>query len=48
MPGILVASMFPAIIARAFPGAIYLRQSLKFCAPAQVVPSPDVTFSIRF
>jgi hypothetical protein len=31
--GILVASMFSAIIGNAFPGAIYLSQTLKFAAP---------------
>ncbi|KAK9845014.1 hypothetical protein WJX74_009679 [Apatococcus lobatus] len=38
VPGIFVASMFPAIIAAAFPGAVYLSQSLKFRHPA-VVPA---------
>ena len=33
MHGILVASMFSAIIGNAFPGAIYLSQTLKFAAP---------------
>ena len=37
IPGLLMASMFPAIIAAAFPGAIYLSQTLKFRHPAVVI-----------
>ena len=36
MPGMLTASMFPALIGSAFPGALYLRQTLKFKAAAAV------------
>uniref|UniRef100_A0A0D9WWG9 MaoC-like domain-containing protein n=2 Tax=Leersia perrieri TaxID=77586 RepID=A0A0D9WWG9_9ORYZ len=34
--GMLVASLFPALIAAHFPGAVYARQSLKFAAPVYV------------
>uniref|UniRef100_A0A0D3G405 MaoC-like domain-containing protein n=2 Tax=Oryza barthii TaxID=65489 RepID=A0A0D3G405_9ORYZ len=34
--GMLVASLFPALIATHFPGAVYARQSLKFAAPVYV------------
>ncbi|KAF0922254.1 hypothetical protein E2562_030027 [Oryza meyeriana var. granulata] len=34
--GMLVASLFPALIAACFPGAVYARQSLKFVAPVYV------------
>ena len=30
VPGLLLASLFPAIIGTAFPGALYLKQSLSF------------------
>ncbi|KAK9848574.1 hypothetical protein WJX84_009051 [Apatococcus fuscideae] len=46
IPGLLVASMFPAIIAAAFPGAIYLSQTLKFRHPA-VVPA-DIKATVTF
>ena len=36
VPGIMMASLFPAIIGTNFPGAIYLTQTLKFRQPAQV------------
>ncbi len=36
LPGILLASLFPAIIGTHFPGALYLTQSLAFKAPALV------------
>uniref|UniRef100_J3LQF7 Uncharacterized protein n=2 Tax=Oryza brachyantha TaxID=4533 RepID=J3LQF7_ORYBR len=32
----LVASLFPALVAAHFPGAVYARQSLKFAAPVYV------------
>ena len=38
MPGILCASLFPAIIGTAFPGAVYLMQDLKFRSPGLVCP----------
>ncbi|XP_020163897.1 3-hydroxyacyl-[acyl-carrier-protein] dehydratase, mitochondrial [Aegilops tauschii subsp. strangulata] len=34
--GMLVASLFPALIAAHFPGAVYASQSLKFAAPVYV------------
>ncbi|KAM3299699.1 hypothetical protein ACQJBY_040945 [Aegilops geniculata] len=34
--GMLVASLFPALIASHFPGAVYASQSLKFAAPVHV------------
>ncbi|KAG8061944.1 hypothetical protein GUJ93_ZPchr0003g18014 [Zizania palustris] len=34
--GMLVASLFPALIAAHFPGAVYARQTLKFVAPVYV------------
>ena len=36
LPGMLMASLFPAIIGSHFPGALYLSQTLKFKAPALV------------
>lgn len=36
LPGLLSASLFPAIIGSHFPGAVYLSQTLKFKAPALV------------
>lgn len=36
LPGIMMASLFPAIIGTAFPGAIYASQTLKFRRPAEV------------
>jgi hypothetical protein len=36
LPGILLASLFPAIIGSRFPGAVYASQSLAFRQPAQV------------
>lgn len=36
IPGSLCASLFPAIIGSAFPGALYLSQTLKFRNPALV------------
>lgn len=36
VPGILLASMFPAIIGSQFPGALYLSQTLKFRRSAAV------------
>ncbi|PWZ24980.1 (R)-specific enoyl-CoA hydratase [Zea mays] len=34
--GMLVASLFPSIIAASFPGAVYASQTLKFAAPVYV------------
>jgi hypothetical protein len=36
LPGIMMASLFPAIIGTHFPGALYLSQTLKFRQPAEV------------
>jgi 3-hydroxybutyryl-CoA dehydratase len=36
LPGMLCASLFPAIIGSSFPGALYLSQTLKFRQPAMV------------
>lgn len=36
VPGIMMASLFPAIIGSSFPGAVYLSQSLRFSHPALV------------
>jgi len=36
LPGIMMASLFPAIIGTNFPGAIYASQTLKFRQPAEV------------
>ncbi|KAH6801201.1 hypothetical protein C2S52_001665 [Perilla frutescens var. hirtella] len=36
IPGLLVASLFPRIIASHFPGAIYVKQTLEFRAPVFV------------
>lgn len=36
MPGMLCASLFPAIIGSQFPGALYLTQTLNFRQPALV------------
>eukprot|EP00884_Botryococcus_braunii_P015239 jgi/Botrbrau1/2399/Bobra.0395s0029.3 len=35
LPGILCASLFPAVIGSQFPGALYLKQSLNFRRVAQ-------------
>ncbi|PNW75799.1 hypothetical protein CHLRE_12g560100v5 [Chlamydomonas reinhardtii] len=34
LPGILVASLFPAIIGSQFPGTVYVSQTLRFRSPA--------------
>ncbi|KAJ1263811.1 hypothetical protein BS78_09G215200 [Paspalum vaginatum] len=34
--GMLVASLFPSVIAARFPGAVYVSQTLKFAAPVYV------------
>ena len=39
VPGMLCASLFPTIIARHFPGAVYLTQNLQFRRPAPVISS---------
>jgi 3-hydroxybutyryl-CoA dehydratase len=45
LPGMLMASMFPAIIGSNFPGALYLKQQLKFRKPALVGSS--ITAEVR-
>lgn len=45
LPGMLMASMFPAIIGSNFPGALYLTQTLKFRKPALVGSS--ITAEVR-
>ncbi|KAF6266472.1 HotDog domain-containing protein [Scenedesmus sp. NREL 46B-D3] len=45
LPGMLMASMFPAIIGSHFPGALYLTQTLKFRKPALVGSS--ITAEVR-
>lgn len=45
LPGMLLASMFPAIIGSHFPGALYLKQTLKFRRPAVV--GSTVTAEVR-
>lgn len=45
LPGVLCASLFPALIGSNFPGAIYLSQTLKFRAPALVRPLKSVILS---
>ncbi len=39
VPGALCASLFPAVIGRNFPGALYALQKLKFSRPVLVWPS---------
>lgn len=41
MPGMLLASLFPAIIGTQFPGAVYVSQSLSFRSPAAVSGARD-------
>lgn len=40
LPGILVASLFPAIIGSQFPGTVYVSQTLRFRSPALVSGPP--------
>lgn len=40
LPGMLTASLIPAVIAEAFPGCIYLKQELKFVAKAYPGDTP--------
>ncbi|GFR40045.1 hypothetical protein Agub_g583 [Astrephomene gubernaculifera] len=47
LPGILVASLFPAIIGSSFPGTVYLSQSLRFRAPALVDQAVTATVTVR-
>lgn len=52
LPGILLGSIFPAIIAQHHPGAIYLSQTLKFRTPVLVSSLPETsslkTFIMHF
>lgn len=43
LPGMLCASLFPAIIGSEFPGALYLTQTLKFRQTALVSMHADVS-----
>lgn len=46
VPGMLMASMFPAIIGSRFPGALYLSQTLKFRRSAAVGTSVLATVTV--
>lgn len=46
VPGMMMASMFPAIIGSKFPGALYLSQTLKFRQPAVVGTSVQATVTV--
>lgn len=46
VPGILMASMFPALIGSRFPGALYLSQTLKFRRPAAVGTRVQATVTV--
>lgn len=47
VPGMLLASMFPAIIGSRFPGALYLSQTLKFRLPAAVGTAVLATVTVQ-
>ena len=36
VPGLLTASLFPALVGTAWPGALYARQALRFLGPLRV------------
>ncbi|KAF8056456.1 phaJ [Scenedesmus sp. PABB004] len=46
VPGMLLASLFPALIGTAFPGALYLGQSLKFRRPAPLGAAVTATVTV--
>jgi 3-hydroxybutyryl-CoA dehydratase len=46
VPGMLMASMFPAIIGSSFPGALYLSQTLKFRRSAAVGTPVHATVTV--
>jgi 3-hydroxybutyryl-CoA dehydratase len=46
VPGMMMASLFPAIIGSKFPGALYLSQTLKFRQPAVVGTSVLATVTV--
>ncbi|GIL75899.1 hypothetical protein Vretimale_5589 [Volvox reticuliferus] len=47
LPGILVASLFPAIIGSKFPGTVYASQTLSFRNPALVGQTVKATVTVR-
>eukprot|EP00887_Chlorella_sp_A99_P003467 scaffold7.g3467.t1 len=47
LPGLLSASLFPAIIGSHFPGAVYASQTLKFKAPALVGDELIATLTVE-
>ncbi|GLI66693.1 hypothetical protein VaNZ11_010628 [Volvox africanus] len=47
LPGILVASLFPAIIGSKFPGTVYASQTLSFRNPALVGQAVKATVTVR-
>ncbi|KAG2430435.1 hypothetical protein HXX76_009959 [Chlamydomonas incerta] len=47
LPGILVASLFPAIIGSQFPGTVYASQTLRFRSPALVGERVTATVTVR-
>lgn len=47
MPGILLASAFPAIIGSRFPGAVYASQTLKFKRPCFVGEGIEAVVRLR-
>ncbi|GIL65215.1 hypothetical protein Vafri_19001 [Volvox africanus] len=47
LPGILVASLFPAIIGSRFPGTVYASQTLSFRNPALVGQTVKATVTVR-
>eukprot|EP00198_Chlamydomonas_reinhardtii_P013816 XP_001703153.1 MaoC-like dehydratase [Chlamydomonas reinhardtii] len=47
LPGILVASLFPAIIGSQFPGTVYVSQTLRFRSPALVGEPVTATVTVR-
>lgn len=46
VPGMLLASMFPAIIGSTFPGAVYISQTLNFRSPAAVGHAVKATVQV--
>eukprot|EP00798_Chlamydomonas_sp_ICE-L_P024432 gene24431-10031_t len=46
LPGILMASLFPAIIGSNFPGAVYASQSISFKSPALVGQTVTATVTV--
>ena len=48
LPGMLCASLFPAIIGSAIPGALYVSQMLKFRRPAMVRCSSERRLVLQY